>query len=128
MPLASLTVAHEAASALSEFADIIKDEVNVKDLVLNDDPATLGEFQLTVNPRALGPRLGKQVQEVIRAVKADPQLRSIPFVFLTATMCNAQDRARGLALGAARFLFRPIEPQVLLAEVAACLRDGLHGR
>ena len=30
----------------------------------------LGEFQLTVNPRVLGPRLGKQVQEVIRAVKA----------------------------------------------------------
>ena len=70
LPLASLTVAHEAAPALSEFADIIKDEVNVKDLVLDDDPATLGEFQLTVNPRVLGPRLGKQVQEVIRAVKA----------------------------------------------------------
>jgi isoleucyl-tRNA synthetase len=70
LPLASLAVAHEAAPALSEFADLIKDEVNVKDLVLNSDPATLGEFQLTVNPRVLGPRLGKQVQEVIRAVKA----------------------------------------------------------
>jgi isoleucyl-tRNA synthetase len=70
LPLASLTVAHEAAPTLSEFADIIRDEVNVKDLVLDDDPATLGEFQLTVNPRVLGPRLGKQVQEVIRAVKA----------------------------------------------------------
>jgi isoleucyl-tRNA synthetase len=70
LPLASLAVAHEAAPTLSEFADIIKDEVNVKDLVLNSDPATLGEFQLTVNPRVLGPRLGKQVQEVIRAVKA----------------------------------------------------------
>ena len=70
LPLASLTVAHPEAPRLSEFADIIKDEVNVKDLVLSDDPATLGEFQLTVNPRALGPRLGQQVQEVIRAVKA----------------------------------------------------------
>jgi isoleucyl-tRNA synthetase len=70
LPLASLTVAHDAASTLNEFADIVKDEVNVKDLVLLDDPASLGEFQLTVNPRALGPRLGKQVQEVIRAVKA----------------------------------------------------------
>ena len=70
LPLASLTVAHQAAPALSEFADIVKDEVNVKDLVLNGDPASLGEFQLTVNPRVLGPRLGKQVQEVIRAVKA----------------------------------------------------------
>jgi isoleucyl-tRNA synthetase len=70
LPLASLTVAHPAAPRLTEFADIVRDEVNVKDLVLHDDPATLGEFQLTVNPRVLGPRLGKQVQEVILAVKA----------------------------------------------------------
>ena len=70
LPLASLAVAHPMAPRLAEFADIIKDEVNVKELALNDDPATLGEFQLTVNPRVLGPRLGKQVQEVIRAVKA----------------------------------------------------------
>jgi isoleucyl-tRNA synthetase len=70
LPLASLTVAHAAAPTLSEFADIIKDEVNVKDLVLHDDPASLGELQLTVNPRVLGPRLGQQVQGVIKAVKA----------------------------------------------------------
>jgi isoleucyl-tRNA synthetase len=70
LPLASLTVAHEAAPALREFADIIKDEVNVKDLRLEQDPASLGELRLTVNPRVLGPRLGQQVQEVIRAVKA----------------------------------------------------------
>src|SRR6201989_895894 len=38
LPLASLTVAHEAAPALSEFADIIKDEVNVKNLRLDDVP------------------------------------------------------------------------------------------
>jgi isoleucyl-tRNA synthetase len=70
LPLAALTVAHPAAAALGAFTDVIKDEVNVKDLVLSDDPATLGEFQLTVSPRVLGPRLGQQVQEVIRAVKA----------------------------------------------------------
>ncbi|MGH3263164.1 MAG: DUF5915 domain-containing protein, partial [Trebonia sp.] len=70
LPLASLTVAHPQAPRLTEFADLIKDEVNVKDLVLHDDPASLGEFRLTVNPRVLGPRIGKQVQEVIRAVKS----------------------------------------------------------
>ncbi|HEX4091708.1 MAG TPA: isoleucine--tRNA ligase [Trebonia sp.] len=70
LPLASLTVAHPAAPALTEFADLIKDEVNVKELALSAEPASLGAVQLTVNPRALGPRLGKQVQEVIRAVKA----------------------------------------------------------
>jgi len=70
LPLASLTVAHPSAPALAGFADLIKDEVNVKDLLLSADPASLGTIQLTVNPRALGPRLGRQVQEVIRAVKA----------------------------------------------------------
>lgn len=76
LPLASLTVAHEAAPALREFADLIKDEVNVKDLRLDDAPDTLGEIQLTVNPRVLGPRLGKRVQEVIKAVKAGQWTRS----------------------------------------------------
>jgi isoleucyl-tRNA synthetase len=70
LPLAKLTVAHETSSTLGEFADLVKDEVNVKELVLDADPAHLGEFQLTVNPRVLGPRLGKKVQEVIKAVKA----------------------------------------------------------
>jgi isoleucyl-tRNA synthetase len=32
--------------------------------------ASLGHFELAVNPRRLGPRLGAQVQQVIRAVKA----------------------------------------------------------
>jgi isoleucyl-tRNA synthetase len=70
LPLARLTVAEVGAARLAEFADIIKDEVNVKNLVLSPDPASLGATTLTVNPRALGPRLGKQVQEVIKAVKA----------------------------------------------------------
>lgn len=61
--------------------------------------------------------------DFIKAVKADPRLRAIPFVFLTSTMLDEKDRARGLALGAARFLMRPIEPDALLAEVRACLRE-----
>jgi PAS domain-containing protein len=40
---------------------------------------------------------------------------------LTSTCCDEASRAKGLALGAERFLFRPIEPQVLLAEIEACL-------
>jgi isoleucyl-tRNA synthetase len=70
LPLASLTVAHPAASSLAPFTDIIRDELNVKDVRLNTDPASLGSFELAVNPRVLGPRLGGKVQEVIRAVKA----------------------------------------------------------
>jgi two-component system cell cycle response regulator len=67
---------------------------------------------------------GESGYDFIQAVKADNQLAAIPFVFLTSTMVDERDRAHGLALGATRFLFRPIEPDVLLAEIKACLQEG----
>ena len=70
LPLSTLTVAHPDAAALAPFTDLVRDEVNVKDVLLDPDPATLGTFELAVNPRVLGPRLGGKVQEVIKAVKA----------------------------------------------------------
>jgi isoleucyl-tRNA synthetase len=70
LPLAALVVAHPEAKSLAPYTDLIADEVNVKAVELAADPASLGTFELTVNPRLLGPRLGAQVQEVIRAVKA----------------------------------------------------------
>jgi isoleucyl-tRNA synthetase len=50
--------------------DLIKDEVNVKSVDLTTDLASHGTFEITVNARAAGPRLGKDVQRVIKAVKA----------------------------------------------------------
>jgi len=70
LPLARLTVATADAAALASLADLVADEVNVKDVVFTDDVAAYCEQVLTVVPRALGPRLGKQVQQVIKAVKA----------------------------------------------------------
>jgi two-component system cell cycle response regulator len=62
--------------------------------------------------------------DFIRAVKADRRLSAIPFIFLTSTMTTDGERMKGLALGAARYLFRPIEPPELLREIAACLGDA----
>jgi isoleucyl-tRNA synthetase len=70
LPLASLTVAVPDAEALQPFADIIADEVNVKNVVLTSEVAAHGHVELTVNARAAGPRLGADVQKAIRAVKA----------------------------------------------------------
>jgi isoleucyl-tRNA synthetase len=70
LPLASLTIAHPDAASLAPFTHLIADEVNVKAVELAQDPASLGRFELAVNPRMLGPRVGAQVQQVIRAVKA----------------------------------------------------------
>jgi isoleucyl-tRNA synthetase len=76
LPLASLTIAHPDAKSLAPFTGLIADEVNVKAVELAEDPASLGRFELAVNPRALGPRIGGQVQQVIRAVKAGEWTRS----------------------------------------------------
>ena len=75
LPLAALTVVTPDAAALAPFADILRDELNVKavELVEFDDSlaAAYGiTRRLAVNARAAGPRIGKQVQQVIAAAKA----------------------------------------------------------
>jgi isoleucyl-tRNA synthetase len=70
LPLARLVVATPDAEALRPFVGLIGDEVNVKSVELTTDVAAHGQFQLTVNARACGPRLGAAVQKVIKAVKA----------------------------------------------------------
>ena len=70
LPLPKLTVAVENSAKLLPFTDLIADELNVKAVDLTDDIAAYGRFELTVNAKAAGPRLGKSVQDAIKAVKA----------------------------------------------------------
>ncbi|CAN5272929.1 isoleucine--tRNA ligase [soil metagenome] len=74
LPLASVTVAVEDPGALQPFTSLLADEVNVKSVTLVSiaDAAASGigvSQRLTVNARAAGPRLGRDVQTVIRASK-----------------------------------------------------------
>ncbi|MYW94835.1 isoleucine--tRNA ligase [Amycolatopsis rubida] len=70
LPLAKLVVAAEEVEPLRGFTEILRDEVNVKSVELTTDVAAHGSFEVAVNARAAGPRLGKAVQQVIKAVKA----------------------------------------------------------
>jgi isoleucyl-tRNA synthetase len=70
LPLPKLTVAVENPQLLEPFVDLIADELNVKSVELTDAIDTYGRFELTVNARVAGPRLGKEVQAAIKAVKA----------------------------------------------------------
>src|SRR5690606_28944685 len=69
LPLPKLTVAVDNPQRLEPFVDLIADELNVKSVELTDDIARYGRFELTVNARVAGPRLGKDVQAAIKAVK-----------------------------------------------------------
>jgi two-component system cell cycle response regulator len=63
--------------------------------------------------------------EFLRRVKNDPNLQFVPFILFTASTDpgNGQ-RECALALGAATFLYRPIEPSRLLLEIEECLVKG----
>ncbi|MFI8594982.1 isoleucine--tRNA ligase [Microbacterium sp. NPDC078428] len=74
LPLARLTVVVPDAAALAQFDDILREELNVKSVDLVElEEGTAAQYgvthRLSVNARAAGPRLGKQVQQVIRAAK-----------------------------------------------------------
>ncbi|UNK47488.1 isoleucine--tRNA ligase [Arthrobacter sulfonylureivorans] len=76
LPLASLTVVVPGADRLSgQYAVMIQDELNIKSVRLIDaadaSPEEFGFSQkLVVNARAAGPRLGKNVQQAIKAAKS----------------------------------------------------------
>ena len=57
----------------------------------------------------------------IRRVKEDPRLAALPFVFISSSVWGENDRETAIALGVTRFLLRPIEPHVLIDEIARCL-------
>jgi isoleucyl-tRNA synthetase len=74
LPLANLTVVTTDTAALAGFEGILRDELNVKAVTLVEQRQDSAESygitsKLTVNARAAGPRLGKQVQQVIKAAR-----------------------------------------------------------
>ena len=58
--------------------------------------------------------------EVCRRLKSDPRTRDIPVIFLTARS-EVEDETRGLELGAADYITKPISAPIVLARVQAHL-------
>jgi isoleucyl-tRNA synthetase len=69
LPLRSLTFAGPGSDRLSGLAELIKDEVNVKEVRFSDDVAAVSNERLSLIPAKLGPRLGSRTQEAIAAVR-----------------------------------------------------------
>lgn len=74
-PLGSATVAIPAALMSSgkltdEEVQLLRQELNVKNLEVISDPGQLAEAILQIDARKVGPRVGGRVQELIKAAKA----------------------------------------------------------
>ncbi len=74
LPLAGLTIVADGAANLRQFDSILRDELNVKSVrFVEQTERSAAEFgitsRLTVNARVAGPRLGKTVQQAIKAAR-----------------------------------------------------------
>jgi two-component system cell cycle response regulator len=116
-------------------------------LVVDDAPTNRDLIHQTLSPCGYDVRLAESVSEAmtqlatltpdlilsdlhmpgengftfVRRVKDDPRLAALPFVFISSSVWGEDDRETALALGVTRFLLRPIEPHVLIEEIARCL-------
>jgi len=64
---------------------------------------------------------GMSGHEVAQVLKEQPETRNIPIVFLTA-MASTADETRGLEMGAADYITKPICPPVVMARVETQLK------
>ncbi len=69
-PLSQITVSGPDAHLLSKYKDIISEELNVKDVVLQDVFDSHAEVKLNVIPAKVGPRLGSDTPKVMAAARA----------------------------------------------------------
>lgn len=71
LPLASMTVAGNNAQSLNAYADLLKDEVNVKEVRLVSDVAALADNMLYIFTPVVGKRLGRFMKDILTASKTN---------------------------------------------------------
>ncbi|MBK7953934.1 MAG: two-component system response regulator [Candidatus Accumulibacter sp.] len=118
---ATLLVVDDTPDNLALMSALLRDSYQVK-------VATQGEKGLRIAESTSPPDLilldvmmpDMDGYEVCRRLKANPRTRDIPVIFLTARS-EVEDEQKGLALGAADYITKPISPPILRARVATQL-------
>jgi len=62
----------------------------------------------------------------VHNLRARPETRQIPVIFLSATYVTPEDKAFSLSLGAARFMEKPIDTEDFLLTIAEILTQGVQ--
>ena len=120
-PTVTVLVVDDTPDNLSLMSSLLKDHYKVKvanhgekglRIAMSDTPPDLILLDIMM-PDIDG-------YEVCRRLKADAKTRGIPVIFLTARS-EVEDETRGLELGAADYITKPISPPIVLARVQAHL-------
>jgi len=69
LPLNSLKIIGRDINSLQKYSDIIKDEVNVKKVEFNEEIGDLATFNLQLDFKKLGSKLGAKMQDVLKSVR-----------------------------------------------------------
>jgi putative two-component system response regulator len=118
-----ILVVDDTPDNLSLMAGLLKDLYKVKvanhgekalSIVRGDSPPDLILLDIMMP--------GLSGYEVCKILKDDPATRDIPVIFLTA-MIGTEDEKKGLELGAADFITKPVNPPIVLARVATQLQN-----
>jgi isoleucyl-tRNA synthetase len=70
LPLPQVTLAGADAAAMAPFAQLLQDELNVKHVGFAADIGAFGSFRLQIDAKALGPKLGPKMKDVLAATRS----------------------------------------------------------
>lgn len=119
----TLLIVDDVLDNLALMTGLLKDQYKVK-------VANSGEKALRLVREGVPPDLilldimmpGLSGYEVCQQLKADPATRPIPIIFLTA-LSSAEDERKGLEMGGADYITKPISPPIVLARVKTQLEN-----
>jgi two-component system, cell cycle response regulator len=86
-------------------------------------PEALHLMQKTPVDLILAHMLLEDCYTFLEALQQIPLARSVPFVVISSTRYREKDLVQAREFGITRVLNTPIEPQLLLTEIEACLRE-----
>ncbi|MEO6596177.1 MAG: DUF5915 domain-containing protein, partial [Planctomycetota bacterium] len=70
LPLPRIVLAGADAAAMQPFVSLLQDELNVKAIEFASDIAAYGSFRLQIDAKALGPKLGPKMKDVLAATRS----------------------------------------------------------
>lgn len=92
LPLATMTVAGEQVDELGPFEDIIKDEINVKEVGFVKDIDVLASHFLYLKTPLIGKRLGPYMKDIMAASKTNEwTVREDGTLFIAGQVLNADE-------------------------------------
>jgi len=107
---AVVVAAERERAAIERFSQVVRDELNVKEIRFVQEAEELGRWELKANYRALGPRFGKRMPQVAAAVAALDPATAAPTLRGGGTVgVNVDGDEHPLAADEVQLVLQPLE-------------------